>query len=186
MNHILISSIVLLNIVIIQTHGLYAILGVPLKMKSLVFVGVSLTILLFLSQLIMYPIKVLLLLDAVYLEMLIYVIVVISLYTAISLVLSRIHKKSSQGFLIHAPWIIIHTLIIGSVMLFRVDGVVFINHIMYTLGTVIGFIFILTLFIAIQFRIQTYKIPKAMQGLPIALMIAGLMALAILGFVGIV
>jgi electron transport complex protein RnfA len=186
MDHILISSIILFNIVLMQTHGLYAILGVPLKIKSLLFVGMSLTGLLVISQLLMYTIKGLLLADALYLELIIHVIVVFILFTGIYLILNSIHKEASQRFLTHAPWTIVHTLLIGTVVLDRIEDVLLSDHLLNTVGMSLGFIFVLVLFIAIQFRIQTYKIPKAMKGLPILLIIAGLMALAILGFAGIV
>lgn len=186
MSSTLITSVVLVNIVLMQTLGLYSILGVSLKMKSFVFVGISLTGLILLSQIIMYPVKVFLLRDALYLEIIVYVLVVLLMYGLITYVLNRMNKDISHMFLSHAPWIIINTLIIGVVMLTTLNDVSFLEHMMRSFGATLGFIGVLLLYIAMNFRIQTYKIPKAMQGLPIALLIASLMALAVLGFAGIV
>jgi Na+-translocating ferredoxin:NAD+ oxidoreductase subunit A len=186
MSSILITSAVLVNIVLMQTLGLYSILGVSLNMKSLSRVGYSLLGLILISQIIMYPVKVFLLRDAIYLEIIVYVLIVLLMYGLLTFVLNRINKNISQTFLSYAPWIIINTLIIGVALLTTLSDVSFLEHMTRSVGTALGFIGVLLLYIAINFRIQTYKIPKAMQGLPIALLIAGLMALAVLGFAGIV
>jgi electron transport complex protein RnfA len=186
MSSIFITSVVLANIVLMQTLGLYSILGVSLNMKSLSFVGLSLLGLILITQIIMYPVKVFLLSDALYLEIIVYVLLVLFMYALYTYVLNRINKNISQTFLSHAPWVIMNTLIIGVVVLTTFNDVTFLEHMMLSVGTTLGFIGVLLLYIAINFRIQTYKIPKAMQGLPIALLIASLMALAVLGFAGIV
>lgn len=99
-------------------------------------------------------------------------------------------RKSSpllhQNLGIYLPLITTNCSVLGLALLVTAKPTLFIHSLTYGLGTALGFGLVLVIFASIRERINTAPVPLAFQGAPIALITAGLMALAFMGFSGMV
>jgi len=99
-------------------------------------------------------------------------------------------RKSSpllhQNLGLYLPLITTNCAVLGLALLVTATPTLFIHSLAYGLGTALGFSLVLILFAAIRERLESAPIPQAFQGAPIALISAGLMALAFMGFSGMV
>lgn len=91
-----------------------------------------------------------------------------------------------QNLGIYLPLITTNCAVLGLALLVTAQPTLFIHSLAYGLGTALGFSLVLVLFASIRERIATSPVPQAFQGAPIALITAGLMALAFMGFSGMV
>lgn len=87
-----------------------------------------------------------------------------------------------QNLGLYLPLITTNCSVLGIALLVTAKPTVFLHSLFYGLGTAIGFSLVLVLFASLRERIATAPVPAAFQGAPIALITAGLMALAFMGF----
>jgi len=91
-----------------------------------------------------------------------------------------------QNLGIYLPLITTNCAVLGIALLVTAQPKSFVHSLFYGLGTAIGFSLVLVIFASIREKLATAPIPVAFQGSPIALITAGLMALAFMGFSGMV
>ena len=90
-----------------------------------------------------------------------------------------------QALGVFLPLITTNCAILGVAILVIQKEYTLVESVVYAISTAIGFTLSLTLFAGIREQLQLNDIPKAMQGIPIALITAGLLALAFMGFSGV-
>lgn len=112
------------------------------------------------------------------------VLVVLGLVYIIKLVKD---KKFSECSLITEDFVfeLLNIAIVGVSLVVVTSGLSFVNTIGFALGSGIGYTLVLSMFAAIKGRFDNYDVPRAIKGLPLALLTLGLMAMAFLGFAGI-
>ncbi|AUD64311.1 electron transport complex subunit RsxA [Tenericutes bacterium MZ-XQ] len=187
---ILISSMLINNIVLMQFLGLCSFFGVSTKMKSVVGMGLAVIVVIFLAALITYPIYkyVLVELNITYIDTIAFILVIASLVQLTELVIKRVSKSLYKALGVYLPLIATNCAVLGVALnnVSDIQNTTYPEALMYALGSGLGFAFIIITFTAIRLRLDSANVPKALKGMPIALVTAGLMALAFMGLSGII
>lgn len=186
----LLASILTNNLVLSRGLGLYSFEAVSQKGRvfPIVKTALYLTIILVISTLIYYPLYYFLLIDAqmTYLSTL-YVGIIVLLVSTLVL---RFAPNVFKGKLVlqqdELVYVLISSLIVGFLLQSTSVPVNYLQAIVKSIGSGLGFGVVGVLFTTIRYRLEIAPIPQSFKGLPIALITAGLLAMAFLGFSGLV
>jgi electron transport complex protein RnfA len=198
---IVITAIFVNNIVLAQFLGICPFLGVSKKIETASGMGLAVTAVLVVATLVTFIIQkyVLDVFGLGYLQTIVFILVIASLVQMIEIVLKHSMPSLYQALGVFLPLITTNCCILGVALIVADseqllqklpgDGALSANLLtgtLYALATAIGFGLALVLFAGIREQLALAKVPKAMQGTPIALLTAGLLALAFMGFSGVV
>jgi Na+-translocating ferredoxin:NAD+ oxidoreductase subunit A len=185
---ILISALIINNIVLMQFLGLCPFFGISTKMKSVVGMGLAVTAVIALSAAITYPIYyfVLIPLEIVYIETIAFILVIASLVQLTELIIKRFSKPLYKALGVYLPLIASNCAVLGVALKNVGQGKTFAEAMMFAIGSGLGFALVIITFTAIRMRLDSAAVPKSLKGMPIALITAGLMALAFMGLAGII
>jgi len=186
---ILLSTILVNNFVLVQFLGLCPFMGVSNKVESAMGMSFATTFVLTLSSMLSYLVFAYLLkpLNLEYLQTISFILVI-----AVTVQLTEMIVKKSSPILyrvlgIFLPLITTNCAVLGVALLnVRKEDPTFINSIFYGFGAAIGFSLVLVLFAGMRERILVADVPEPFKGPSIGLITAGLMALAFMGFSGLV
>lgn len=186
---ILISTILVNNFVLVQFLGLCPFMGVSNKIDTAVGMSFATTFVLTLSSTLSYLVFAYLLspLGLEYLQTISFILVI-----AVTVQLTEMIVKKSSPILyrvlgIFLPLITTNCAVLGVALLnVRKEDPTFINSIFYGFGAAVGFSLVLILFAGMRERILLSDVPEPFKGPSIGLVTAGLMALAFMGFSGLV
>jgi Na+-translocating ferredoxin:NAD+ oxidoreductase subunit A len=186
---ILLSTILVNNFVLVQFLGLCPFMGVSNKVESAMGMSFATTFVLTLSSMLSYLVFAYLLkpLDLEYLQTISFILVI-----AVTVQLTEMIVKKSSPILyrvlgIFLPLITTNCAVLGVALLnVRKEDPTFINSIFYGFGAAVGFSLVLVLFAGMRERILVADVPEPFKGPSIGLITAGLMALAFMGFSGLV
>lgn len=192
---IFISAIFVNNIVLSQFLGICPFLGVSKKIDTALGMGAAVTFVLTLATIVTYLLNMLLVKWQVeFLQTILFILVIAALVQCIEIVLKKISPSLYQALGVFLPLITTNCCLLGVAILVA-NGTnklpMGADHNMLTgtlfaFATAIGFSLALVLFAGIREQLSMNKVPKAMQGTPIALLTAGLLAMAFMGFSGVV
>ena len=185
---ILISAMLINNIVLMQFLGLCSFFGVSTKMKSVVGMGFAVIVVIFLAALITYPLYHLVLveLNIAYIDTIAFILVIASLVQLTELVIKRVSTSLYKSLGVYLPLIATNCAVLGVALNNVATPQSYAQALTYALGSGLGYAFIIITFTAIRLRLDSANVPKALKGMPIALVTAGLMALAFLGLSGMI
>jgi electron transport complex protein RnfA len=185
---ILISAMLINNIVLMQFLGLCSFFGVSTKMKSVVGMGFAVIVVIFLAALITYPLYHLVLVELhiEYIDTIAFILVIASLVQLTELVIKRVSTSLYKALGVYLPLIATNCAVLGVALNNVAVPQNYLQAMTYALGSGLGFAFIIITFTAIRLRLDSANVPKALKGMPIALVTAGLMALAFMGLSGII
>ncbi len=196
---IFISAILVNNIVLSQFLGICPFLGVSKKIDTALGMGAAVTFVLTLATVVTYLLNLLLIKWGVeFLQTILFILVIAALVQMIEIVLKKISPSLYQALGVFLPLITTNCCLLGVAILVAngtyklpmVGGVVteptLLTGVLFAFATAIGFSLALILFAGIREQLSLNNIPKAMQGTPIALLTAGLLAMAFMGFSGVV
>jgi electron transport complex protein RnfA len=104
------------------------------------------------------------------------------------LVIKRVSKSLYKALGVYLPLIATNCAVLGVALnnVSDIQNTTYPEALMYALGSGLGYAFIIITFTAIRLRLDSANVPKALKGMPIALVTAGLMALAFMGLSGII
>ena len=181
----IISSMLIDNVVLSRFYGICPFLGVSKKVKSALGMGLAVVFVILLATLICYPLYMLLDYAGVkYLDTVAYILVIASLVQLVGLFIKKYSPSLYKSLGIYLPLITTNCAVLGVVQSNTDQGLSFLNSLANGVGTSLGFLFIIVVFSAIRVRLETANTPKAFKGLPIALIVAAIMALAFMGLQG--
>lgn len=185
---LLISSMLVNNIVLMQFLGLCSFFGVSTKMKSVVGMGLAVIVVIFLSAVITYPLYhyVLVPLNIKYIDTIAFILVIASLVQLTELVIKRFSHSLYKALGVYLPLIATNCAVLGVALNNVANPQTYIESLTYALGSGMGYALIIITFTAIRMRLDSQPVPKALKGMPIALVTAGLMAMAFMGLAGII
>jgi Na+-translocating ferredoxin:NAD+ oxidoreductase subunit A len=185
---ILISAMLVNNIVLMQFLGLCSFFGVSTKMKSVVGMGLAVIVVIFLAAAITYPIYHLVLveLNIKYIDTIAFILVIASLVQLTELVIKRFSQSLYKALGVYLPLIATNCAVLGVALTNVAIEQTYIESLFYALGSGLGYALIIITFTAIRMRLDSANVPKALKGLPIAFVTAGLMAMAFMGLAGII
>ena len=190
---IFISAILVNNIVLSQVLGICPFLGVSKKIETAKGMGLAVTFVLVIATVVTYLLQVWLLnpLGLGYLQTIVFILVIAALVQTVEIVLKKLSPALYQALGVFLPLITTNCCILGVSILvangtYDAQGLEpnLLTGVLYALFTAIGFALALIVFAGIREQLSLVRIPKGMQGMSIALIVAGLLALAFMGFSG--
>jgi len=183
---ILISTILVNNFVLVKFLGLCPFMGVSKKMDTAIGMGFATTFVLTLASITSYLINTYLLvpLELEYLRTIAFIVTIAAVVGFTELVVNKTSPVLHQSLGVFLPLITTNCAVLGVALLNVGASNSFLQSAVYGFGAAIGFSFVLILFAGIRERIESADVPVIFQGVPIALITAGLMSMAFMGFVG--
>lgn len=172
-----VTSILTENIVLTKFLGICPFMGTSSKEKQALGMGVSVTAVVMISSIITYALYHLLLVptDTTYLTTIMFILVIASMVQICSLVLKKYFPKLHQSLGIYLPLITTNCAVLGITLLNVNSDYNFIEMLIYSLGSSLGFTFVIYIFASIRSRLD--NVPECFKGYPIAFIVAGIMAL---------
>jgi electron transport complex protein RnfA len=185
---ILLSTILVNNFVLTKFLGLCPFMGVSRKLESAVGMGLATTFVLTLASVCSYLLNQYLLIpfELEYLRTISFIVVIAAVVQFTELVVRKISPLLYQVLGLFLPLITTNCAVLGVALLNAQTQHNFIESALYGFGAALGFSLVLTLFAGLRERIDVADVPKPFQGSSIALITAGLMAMAFMGFAGLV
>jgi electron transport complex protein RnfA len=185
---ILVSTVLVNNFVLVKFLGLCPFMGVSRKLETATGMGLATTFVLTLSSICSYLVNEYLLvpLDLEYLRTIAFILVIAAVVQFTETVIHKTSPLLYQVLGIFLPLITTNCAVLGVALLNIQEQHSFIQSAVYGFGASVGFSLVLVLFAAVRERIAVADVPGPFQGNPIALITAGLMSLAFMGFAGLV
>ena len=184
---IFITAVFVNNIILSQFLGICPFLGVSKKIDSAIGMGAAVTFVMLLSTIVTYLLQAYLLtpFGLGYMHTIVFILVIAALVQMLEIILKKVSPSLYQALGVFLPLITTNCAILGVAILVIQKDYTLVESVVYAVSTAIGFTLSLTLFAGIREQLQLNDTPKAMQGIPIALITAGLLALAFMGFSGV-
>lgn len=183
---ILVSTILVNNFVLVKFLGLCPFMGVSKKVETAIGMGFATTFVLTLASVSSYLINTYILVpfDMEYLRTIAFIVTIAGVVGFTELVVNKTSPVLHQSLGVFLPLITTNCAVLGVALLNVNQDNGFLASAVYGFGAAIGFSFVLVLFSAIREHIDTADVPMAFKGAPIALVTAGLMSMAFMGFIG--
>jgi len=185
---ILVSTVLVNNFVLVQFLGLCPFMGVSSKLDTAMGMSLATTFVLTLASLCSY-LTYTFILEPLGLEFLRTISFILVIAFVVQFTEMLVHKTSPmlhKVLGIFLPLITTNCAVLGVALLNINKSNGFIESLLYGMGAAIGFSLVLVLFAALRDRINLVDIPKPFQGPAIAMVSAGIMSLAFMGFSGLV
>ena len=185
---ILISTIFVNNYVFARFLGICPFLGVSSKMETSTGMGLAVTFVITMASAITYFVHHSILdpLGIGYLQTLSFILIIASLVQFIELVIKKISPALYNAMGVFLPLITTNCVVLGVTIINIQEMYSFGEAIINGLGASLGFFLALILLSGVREKLELADVPEALEGVPIALVSAGLMSIAFLGFSGIV
>ena len=179
------GAILINNFIFSQFLGCCPFLGVSQKVDSAIGMGLAVTFVMGLSSALGYVVNLILMaLDLAYMQTLAYILIIASLVQLVEMFLKKSIPSLYSALGIYLPLITTNCAVLGVVLLNTQNGYNFIESVVYGITGGLGFMLAIVLFASVRERLQFAEYPKSFEGFPIALVSAGLLALAFMGFTG--
>ena len=173
------------NFIFSQFLGICPFLGVSKKVDTAVGMGVAVTFVMGLASAITWLVNLLLVqLGLEYMQTVAFILVIASLVQFIEMFLQKAMPTLYTALGVYLPLITTNCAVLGVVLLNVQNSYNFIESVVYGITGGLGFLLAIVLFASIRERLVFADYPKCWDGFPIALITAGLMALAFMGFSG--
>ncbi len=182
----IISSMLIDNVVLSRFYGICPFLGVSRKVKSSLGMGIAVVFVIMLATLICYPLYKFVLVPAgiPFMDTVAYILVIASLVQLVGLFIKKFSPSLYKSLGIYLPLITTNCAVLGVVQGNSDQGFTFLQSLANGIGTSVGFLLIIVVFSCIRVRLESANVPKAFKGLPIALIVAAIMAIAFMGLQG--
>ncbi|NLF42967.1 MAG: electron transport complex subunit RsxA [Bacteroidales bacterium] len=185
---IIIAGVFVNNIVLAQFLGICPFLGVSSKVSTSVGMSGAVVFVMTLATIVTYLVDtyVLLPFDIGYLQTISYILVIAALVQMVEIILKKLSPSLYQALGIFLPLITTNCAVLGVAILTIQKNYNLLEGVVFTIATAVGFGLAIILFAGIREHLDLVEVPKGMRGAPISLIVAGIMALAFMGFAGLV
>jgi electron transport complex protein RnfA len=185
---ILVSAVFVNNFVLARFLGICPFLGVSKKVETALGMGMAVIFVMtiasvvtwFIQYFILYPFGI------EYLQTIAFILVIASLVQLVEMVIQKVSPVLYQSLGIFLPLITTNCAVLGVAVLNIQKDYTFLETVVFALGASIGFTLAMVLFAGLRERIDLSPVPKSFRGTAIALVTAGLLSLAFMGFAGLV
>ena len=183
---ITLGAILANNFIFSQFLGICPFLGVSKKVDTAVGMGVAVTFVMGLASAITWLVNTFILIpfDLGYMQTVAFILVIASLVQFIEMFLQKSMPSLYTALGVYLPLITTNCAVLGVALLNIQNNYNFISSVVYGITGGLGFLLAIVLFASIRERLVFADYPKCWDGFPIALVTAGLMALAFMGFSG--
>ena len=191
---IFITAIFVNNVVLSQFLGICPFLGVSKKDETALGMGAAVAFVLTLATIVTYLIQVYVLeaFGLEYLQTIAFILIIAALVQMVEIVLKKVSPSLYQALGVFLPLITTNCCILGVAILvaqgtYNTQGLEpnLLTGVVYAIATALGFALAMVIFAGIREHLSMMNIPRGMQGMAIALVTAGLLAMAFMGFSGV-
>ncbi|NLA63241.1 MAG: electron transport complex subunit RsxA [Bacteroidales bacterium] len=184
---IIIVAIFVNNVVLAQFLGICPFLGVSKKVDTAIGMGAAVTFVLTIATIVTFLLQKGLLepFGLEYLQTITFILVLASLVQMVEIIIKKVSPPLYQALGVFLPLITTNCVILGVAILVIQKDYTLVSSIVYAVATAAGYALALIIFSTIREQLALTKVPKAMEGVPIALITAGILAMAFMGFSGI-
>lgn len=183
---IAIGAILVDNFILSQFLGICPFMGVSKKMDTAVGMGVAVTFVMGVASAVTYAVNILLVkLGLDYMQTVAYILVIAALVQFIEMFLQKMVPALYSALGIYLPLITTNCAVLGVALQNTQNSYNFIESVVYGVTGGLGFTVAIMLFASVRERLESSSdCPKCFEGFPLALISAGLIALAFMGFQG--
>jgi len=183
-----IGAILINNFVLHYFLGICPFLGVSKKIDAALSMGVAVTFVMSITAVVSWAINhwILIPFGLDYLQIVSFILVIASLVQLVEMFIRKTSPPLYQAMGIYLPLITTNCAIMGLALLSALKNYDFAEAVVFGVGSGFGFTLAITLMAAIREQLELADVPKPFRGAAIALIIAGIMALAFFGFSGMI
>ena len=180
------GAILVNNFIVAQFLGICPFMGVSKKVETATGMGMAVIFVMGLASAICWPINEFILekFHLGFMQTVTYILVIASLVQFIEMFLQKSMPSLYEALGVYLPLITTNCAVLGVVLQNTQNSYDFITSVVYGVTGGIGFLLVIVIFASIRERMEFSEWPKAFEGFPIALVAAGLIALAFMGFSG--
>lgn len=184
---IIITAIFVNNIVFAQFLGICPFLGVSSKLSNAVGMGIAVTVVMVISTLVTSLLQnfVLVPLELEYMQTILFILVIAALVQMLEIIMKKVSPGLYVALGVFLPLITTNCAVLGVAILVTQKGMSLTQSVVYAFATAIGFLMALVIFAGIREQLELADVPRPMRGIPVALITAGILAMAFMGFAGI-
>jgi electron transport complex protein RnfA len=185
---IIISAIIVNNVVLAQFLGICPFLGVSNKVNTALGMAGAVTFVIVLATMVTYLSQVYVLnkLGIAFMQTITFILVIAALVQMVEIILKKISQPLYQALGIFLPLITTNCAVLGVALLVIKKNYNLLEGVVFGASTALGFGLALIILAGIREQLELAEIPEGMKGVPISLVTAGILALAFMGFTGIV
>jgi electron transport complex protein RnfA len=185
---IIISALLVNNVVLAQFLGVCPFLGVSNKVNTAIGMGGAVTFVIVIATTVTYLIQVYVLnkLGIAFMQTITFILVIAALVQMVEIILKKVSQPLYQALGIFLPLITTNCAVLGVAILVIQKNYNLLQGVVFGAATALGFGLALIIMAGIREQLDLVNIPKGMKGVPISLVIAGILAMAFMGFTGIV
>lgn len=185
---IVISAILVNNIILAQFLGICPFLGVSSKVSTSLGMGGAVTFVITVSSIVVYLLQayVLVPLGIAYMQTIVFILVIAALVQMVEIMLKKVSPSLYQALGVFLPLITTNCAVLGVAILLVQKEYNLVQSVVFAASTAVGFTLAIVLFAGMREKLELTDTPRAMKGVPIALITAGILAMAFMGFSGLV
>lgn len=185
---IFLAAILTNNFVLSKFLGICPFLGVSKKIDTAVGMSVAVIFVMFIATAVTWPIQMYILNPngLAYLQTIVFILIIAALVQFIEIFLKKYVPSLYSALGIYLPLITTNCAVLGVTTLNIDEGYNYIESLVNTVGAGVGFMLAMVIFAGVRGRMETSDVPKFLQGLPIVLIAASIVACSFLGFGGLV
>ncbi|PTN06331.1 electron transport complex subunit RsxA [Mangrovibacterium marinum] len=185
---IIISAVFVQNIVLAQFLGICPFLGVSKRISTAVGMSGAVMFVMVLATIVTYLIQKNILdpFNIGYLQTISFILVIAALVQLVEIILKKVSPALYQALGVFLPLITTNCAILGVAILTIQKEYNLMESVVFAIANAIGFGLALVLFAGIREHLDLIEVPKGLKGTPIALIVAGILAMAFMGFSGLV
>ena len=189
----IIACVFVNNIVLSQFLGICPFLGVSNKLSTALGMGVAVIFVMTLATLVTSLIHVYVLVPTglQFLQTIAFILIIAALVQMVEIILKKVSPPLYQALGIFLPLITTNCAVLGVAISVTqkfdiAAGSYMLDSLVYTVASALGFAVAILIFAGMREQLELSRVPKAMQGVPIALVTAGILAMAFMGFANLV
>ncbi len=185
---IFVAAVFVNNVVLSQFLGICPFLGVSKKVDTSAGMGAAVTFVLTIATIVTFLIQkyVLDAFDMGYMQTITFILVIAALVQMVEIILKKVSPALYQALGVFLPLITTNCCVLGVAIMVIQKEFNLLESIVYAISTALGFTLAMVVFAGIREQLDRTELPVAMRGIPIALISAGILAMAFMGFSGIV
>ncbi len=182
------SAVIVNNFVLSYFLGICPFIGVSNKISSAFSMGLATTFVMTIASIVTWLIYHMILVpfDLQFLEYVSFILVIASLVQFVEMFIKKVSQPLYRALGIFLPLITTNCAILGLALFIVLREYSFIQGLVFGVGAGVGFTLAITIMAGIREELDLADVPKAFQGVPITLIVAGILALAFMGFSGLI
>jgi electron transport complex protein RnfA len=182
---IILSALLTENFILVKFYGICPFMGVSKKIDTALGMGMAVTFVMALASAACYGVNLLLVaLDLTYMQTVVFILVIASIVQVVEMFLKKSVPALYKALGVFLPLITTNCAVLGVVLLNVQKGYGFLHSVINGAAGGMGFTLAIVVFASVRERVDQAECPECFKGFPIALITAGLLALAFIGFSG--